>query len=153
MLNIKRLVTHNFWLKVLSLILAILTWFYVTWQLKKAKSEEEKSIFSMIHYEVILRALPVDVTITGKPKDGYEVNESGITVEPEECVVVGPKNILVDIKTAKTAPIDISGYSKDIDKRVALAPIASGIAIKEEFIKVHIPIIKKEETVEPAAKE
>ncbi len=150
MAKLRRLITHNFWLKVLSLVLAIVTWFYVTWQLEKTKHEEERAIFSMIHYDMVLRALPIEVTIAGKPKDGYEVKEKGITVEPKECLIVGPKNILADVKTAKTVPVDISGYSKDIDKRVSLAPMTGGIISEDEFIKVYIPILKKEEPAAPA---
>src|SRR3989338_7685467 len=150
MAKLRRLITHNFWLKVLSLALAIVTWFYVTWQLEKAKREQETALFSMIHYDIILRALPIEVTIAGKPKDGYEVKEKGITIEPKECLIVGPKNILTDVKTAKTLPLDISGYSKDLDKRVSLAPLAGGIISQDEFIKVHIPIVKKEEPAAPA---
>ena len=150
MVKLRRLITHNFWLKVLSLALAIVTWLYVTWQLGKAKREQETALFSMIHYDIILRALPIEVTIAGKPKDGYEVKEKGITIEPKECLIVGPKNILTDVKTAKTLPLDISGYSKDLDKRVSLAPLAGGIISQDEFIKVHIPIVKKEEPAAPA---
>ena len=150
MAKLRRLITHNFWLKVLSLALAIVTWLYVTWQLEKAKREQETALFSMIHYDIILRALPIEVTIAGKPKDGYEVKEKGITIEPKECLIVGPKNILTDVKTAKTLPLDISGYSKDLDKRVSLAPLAGGIISQDEFIKVHIPIVKKEEPAAPA---
>ncbi|MBU4376247.1 MAG: YbbR-like domain-containing protein [Candidatus Omnitrophica bacterium] len=149
MLKIKRFIMHNFWLKLLSLVFAVVTWFYVTWQLGRVRREEEKAIFSMIHYDVVLRELPVDLIIVGKPKEGYIIKESGITVEPKECIIVGPKNILGDVKTAKTVPIDISGYSKDIDRRVALAPIAGGITSEDEFIKIHIPIIKKNEPVKP----
>lgn len=145
MAKLSRIITHNFWMKVLSLALAIVTWLYVTWQLQKAKHEEERAIFSMIHYDIVLRSLPIEMTIIGKPKDGYEVAEKGITVEPKECLIVGPKNILANVKTAKTVPIDISGYSKDVDKKISLAPMAGGILSEDEFIKVHIPIAKKDE--------
>lgn len=149
-MKIKKWITHNFWLKVLSLVLAVTTWFYVTWQLKKVKDEEQRAMFSMIHYDFIPKILPIQVTIAGKAKAGYELVESGITVSPVECAVIGPKNILENVTVAKTAPIDISGYTKDVDRRVSLAPIASGIAVKEEFVKVHIPIAKKEEPAKPA---
>jgi len=152
-MKIKKWITHNFWLKVFSLILAVTTWFYVTWQLEKAKDEEQKVIFNMIHYDVISKVLPVQVTITGKARDGYEVVQGGITVSPSQCVIIGPKNILESVSAAKTSPIDISGNTKDVDKRISLAPIASGIAIKDEFVKIHIPIIKKEEPAKPAEAE
>lgn len=150
MQRIKKWITHNFWLKVISLILAVTTWSYVTWQLKKAKEEEEQAMFSMIHYDFASKVLPVEVTIAGKARNGYEVTLSGITVSPADCLVIGPKNILDDISAAKTAPVDISGCSKDIDRRISLAPIPGGFATKDEFIKVHIPIVKIPEEPKPA---
>ena len=98
----------------------------------------------------ILWVLPIQVTIAGKAKDGYEVVQSGIAASPVECAVIGPKNILEDVTVAKTVPIDISGRTKDTEKRVSLAPIASGIVIKEEFVNVHIPITNKAEPEKPA---
>ncbi|MDD5679867.1 MAG: YbbR-like domain-containing protein [Candidatus Omnitrophica bacterium] len=150
MLKISKLITHNFWVKVLSLVLAVATWFYVTWQLKETRDKEQKAIFNMIHYDVVSSALPIQVTILGKVRDGYEVVQNGITASPVECIVIGPRNILEGVTVAKTVPIDISGCAKNVDKRVSLAPIASGIAIKEEFVKIHIPIVKKEEPAKPA---
>ncbi|MFA5007684.1 MAG: hypothetical protein WC546_00470 [Candidatus Omnitrophota bacterium] len=34
-INIKELITYNFWLKVVSLILAIIVWFYVSNEITK----------------------------------------------------------------------------------------------------------------------
>lgn len=144
-MKIKKWIIHNFWMKIFSLVLAVTTWFYVTWQLEKAKAEERRAIFSMIHYDIVSKVLPIHVTIAGTVKDGYEVIEKDITVDPVECMVIGPKNILEGITAAKTAPIDISGHTKDVNIRVSLAPISSGIATEDEFIKVHIPITKKKE--------
>ncbi len=150
MLRIKKWITHNFWLKVISLILAVTTWSYVTWQLKNAKEEEERTMFSMIHYDFVSKVLPIEVIIAGKARNGYEVAQGGITASPADCLVIGPKNILNDITIARTVPVDISGHSKDIDKRISLAPIPGGIVTKDEFIKVHIPIVKTPEEPKPA---
>lgn len=151
MLRIKKWITHNFWLKVTALILAFTTWSYVTWQLEKAKEEEQRAMFSMIHYDFVSKVLPIEVTIAGKVRDGYEVVQNGITISPTDCLVIGPKNILSDITVAKTLPIDISGHNKDIDKRISLAPIPGGISAKDEFIKIHIPIAKIPEEAKPEA--
>lgn len=150
MLRIKKWVTHNFWLKVISLVLAFTTWSYVTWQLKKAKEEEERTMFSMIHYDFISKVLPIEITVIGKAKDGYGIIHGGITVLPNNCLIMGPKNILNDISVVKTVPIDISEHNKDIDKRVSLAPIPGGIATKDEFIKIHIPIMRAPKELKPA---
>lgn len=142
---VKKWLTNNLWLKILSLILATGTWFYVTWELTKVKDEEEKAIFSMLRYDVILKKLPIQLTIVGEVKQGHEIVKDKITIDPETCIVIGPKYILEEVSFARTLPIDISESTKDIDKQIALAPIASGITLKDDFVKVHIPIVKKEE--------
>jgi hypothetical protein len=150
MSRIKGWITYNFWLKALSLILAVVTWSYVTWQLEKAeekekhaKSDEQWAMFNIIHYDFAAKKLPIAAAITGAAQDGYEVAATGITVSPAECVIIGPKNVLREVASAKTAPVDISGSSADIDRCVSLAPIRGGITVKEEFVTVHVPIRKK----------
>ena len=135
--------TNNFGLKILSLMLAVMTWFYVDRELMKLRDEEEKAIISMMQYDIISKKLPVQLTIVGKVREGYELVADGITVEPETIVVVGPENILTEVTSARTVPLDISEYTKDTIKQVALAPIARGIALKDSLVKVRIPIVKK----------
>jgi YbbR domain-containing protein len=149
----KKWITNNLGLKILSLILAIMTWFYVSNELAKIKSEEEEAIFSMLHYEVISKALPIKLTIIGEAREGYKINEGGITLDPENCVVIGPDNILNNVSLARTIPIDVSEYTQDINKQISLAPIAKGISLKGNFVNVYIPIVKIDETGEATEQE
>lgn len=143
----KRWITNNLGLKILSLVLAIITWLYVTQVLAKLKSEEEKAIFSMLHYDVTSKTLPIQLTIVGEVKEGYEIVTDGVTIAPETCVVIGPDNILNEVSFARTMPIDISEHTKDVSKQIALAPIAPGIALKDKFVKVYVPIVKKDQEI------
>ena len=138
----KRWITNNIGLKLLALVLAITTWFYINKELAKIKNEEERAIFSMLNYNVISKKLPIQLTIVGKPQEGYEVLTEGITIDPVTCVVIGPQKILMDVSVARTIPIDISEYTKDITKHFSLAPIAKGISLRDYLIKVHIPVVK-----------
>lgn len=147
----RKWIINNLGLKILSLILAIATWFYVNHELRKLKTEEEKAIFSMLHYDVISKRLPIQLTIVGEAREGYEIVTDGITVDPETCVVIGPKNILDKVDLARTLPIDISEHTKDVNRETALAPIAEGLTLKDTFVTVHIPLVKKQEhSSEPA---
>ncbi|MBN1871933.1 MAG: YbbR-like domain-containing protein [Candidatus Omnitrophica bacterium] len=139
----RRWITNNFGLKLLSLILAIATWFYINRELTKKKDEEEKAIFSMLNYEVVSKKLPIQLTLVGKTQAGYEIATNRITLDPDTVVVIGPKNILSDVAYARTMPIDISEHIKDIVKEIPLAPIAEGISLKNYIVKVNIPIISK----------
>lgn len=140
----KKWITNNIALKIVSLLLAISTWFYINMELTKIKTEEEKAIFSMLHYDVVSKVLPVQVTIAGEVREGYEIITERIAVVPKTCVVIGPKNILDNVEFARTAPINISEYTQDINKDIELAPIAKGIELKNYFVKVYVPIVKKE---------
>lgn len=140
----KKWITNNIALKIVSLLLAIATWFYINMELTKIKTEEEKALFSMLHYDVVSKILPVQVTIAGETREGYEIVTKGITVSPKTCMVIGPKNILDNVEIARTVPINISEYTQDINRDIELAPIAKGIELKNYFVKVYVPIVKKE---------
>ena len=146
----KKWIINNIGLKVLSLILAIATWVYISQELAKLRDEEERAIFSMLHYDVISKTLPIQITIVGEVREGYELVAEDIAVEPETCVVIGPENILSEVAFVRTLPIDVSEYTKDAKRQIALAPIASGLTLKDNFVKVNIPIVKK--NGEPAAR-
>lgn len=139
----KRWITHNLGLKILALVLAIATWFYISQELTKLKNEEERAIIDMLHYKVISKKLPVQLMIVGEARKEYKVIMENVTVQPETIIVIGPKNILDEVNYARTVPIDISEYTKDINKDIALAPIARGIRLKNTFVKVFIPIAKE----------
>lgn len=140
----KEWITNNFGLKLVSLILAIGTWFYISLELTKLKSEEERAIISMLQYEVISKKLPVQLTIVGEARKDYIVMTDDITIDPETIVVIGPDSILEKVNFARTIPIDISEYTRDVIKEIELAPIAKGITLKHSLVNVHIPIVKKD---------
>jgi YbbR domain-containing protein len=149
----KKWITNNLGLKILSLILAIGTWFYVNHELTRIKNEGEKAIVNMLRYDVILKRLPIQLTVVGEVKEGYEIVTDSITIDPKTCIVIGPKNILNEVSFARTMPVDVTGCAKDIDEQVALAPIATGIALKDNFVKVYIPIVQEKEPTSPQKEE
>lgn len=142
-MRLKKWITNNFGLKIATLILAVVTWVYVSLELAKIKSEEEKSIINMLQYEVVSKRLPVQLTLVGQARGDRQVATEGITIEPEAIVVIGPDNILKDVAFVRTVPIDISEYTQDIVKDVDLAPIKEGIALKHTTVRVRIPIAVK----------
>ena len=139
----KKWILNNMGLKVLSLALAVSTWFYINKELEKIKNEEERAIFSMLNYDVVPKKLPVKLTLVGKPPEGYFLDSEKVTVDPENCVVIGPEKILEKTEFARTLPIDISEYTKSVKKKLSLAPIAEGISLKEFSVEVYIPVIKE----------
>jgi len=55
------------------------------------------------------KELKVEPVIVGKPAEGFEVVEDGVSLYPENVTVSGPAKILKNLTTIKTEEIDISG--------------------------------------------
>ncbi len=144
-MRVKKWITNNLGLKVVSLALAIATWSYINLELTKIKNEEERAIISMLQYEIISKKIPIRLTIVGEVREGYELVADAIDFDPDIIVVIGPEKILNEVNFARTIPIDISEYTKDVIKQIELAPIARGITLKDSLVNVNIPIIKKQE--------
>ena len=151
-MRVKEWITNNLGLKVVSLALAIATWSYINLELTKIKNEEERAIISMLHYNIISKKIPIRLTIVGEAREGYELVADAIDFDPDIIVIVGPESILNEVNFARTIPIDISEYTKDIIKQVELAPIARGITLKDSLVDVNIPIIKKQEEADKSSK-
>lgn len=141
-MKIKGWITNNLGLKIAAIILAMITWFYTNWELNRLKSEEERAIIDLMHYEVTSKRVPVQITIIGELGKGHKVVPDRITADPETIVIIGPRHILEEVESVRTLPIDISEYTQDICKEIALAPIARGMTLRNNLVSVCIPIVK-----------
>jgi YbbR domain-containing protein len=65
------------------------------------------------------RPLPVTPTLSGAPAAGYEV--TAITVDPLLVSVEGEADLLVDLAQADTAPVSVTGATKNVVQDVGLA--------------------------------
>ncbi len=144
-MKIREWITNNLGLKVVSLVLAVATWFYITAELRKNREEEERAIVNMLRYDVVSKRLPIQLTLVGNLQEGYHIDTEGVTVTPPRCLVIGPKHILENVSTARTVPVDISEYTRDITREVEIAPLAKGIRPQSVFVTVFIPIEKTSE--------
>lgn len=140
----KNIITNNLGLKLLALFLAIITWFYIVVELQKGVVEEVGVFQRIFPYRVLSKPIPIKLNLVGEPPKGYVVDYDNIAIVPSKFIMVGPKSFLKKISSAITQPIDISEHTKTVVKDVSITPPAPGIAIKDKFIKVTIPIIKPE---------
>lgn len=143
-MRVKRWITNNIGLKIISLVLAIVTWFYISLELEKIKSEEEQSIINMLNYEVVSKKLPVQLTIVGEARENCKVVMDKVIIEPATIIVIGPDSILSKVNFVRTVPVDISEYTQDVVREVELAPIAEGLNLKHGLVRVRIPIVKEQ---------
>ena len=65
------------------------------------------------------RPLPVAPVLSGSPAGGYEI--TSITVDPLLVTVEGEADQLVNLASAPTAPVSISGATQNVVQNVALA--------------------------------
>jgi len=136
---------NNFGLKMIALFLATLAWFYVLGELGKVTIIEDSVPFSP-YYPFRMKAKRVDImpVFEGNPPAGYAFDERHVKMNPKTCMIVGPTKVLEKLENVKTAPIDLTEYTKSFKEKVALQSVPNLRLPEEDFISVSIPITKKE---------
>ncbi|MDO8535728.1 MAG: hypothetical protein Q7S30_01775 [Candidatus Omnitrophota bacterium] len=141
--SIKDVFTKHLLLKFLSLMLALLVWFYIVNELNKGPNEELEFLKRLRPNEdMVAKKLMIKPVFVGRPSWGNIVRRDQVVITPEYCVVMGSKNILSKIKSAYTMPIDLKRVSKPFTAGVALSPIAPGVYMEETLVQVTVPIEK-----------
>ncbi|MFC1576717.1 CdaR family protein [Candidatus Omnitrophota bacterium] len=141
--QLKKFVSENLLLKILSLVIAVAAWIYIVGELGKGALEQQKFLEKIFPtYGMMAKNLSVRPRLVGNPRRRYRVAEDKILVVPEDCIVVGPKRTIKDIDAIYTIPIDVSNASESFTKSVPIKPIASGVYFEETVVMVTIPIEK-----------
>ena len=141
--SIKDILTKHLFLKLLSLMLALLAWFYIVNELNKGSNEELELLKKMRPSEgMVAKKLTIKPILIGRTSRGNNVMRDEVVIVPDYCVVMGSKKALSKVKSAYTMPIDLKGASKTFTAQVALNPIAPGVYMEETLVQVTIPIEK-----------
>ena len=141
--SIRDVFTKHLLLKFLSLILALLVWFYIVNELNKGPNEELELLRKIHPGEgMVAKKLEIKPVFVGRPSWGNSVKRDQVAMVPEYCVVMGSKNALSKIKFAYTMPIDLKRASKTFTTQVDLNPIAPGVYMEETLVQVTVPIEK-----------
>lgn len=141
-----RLISSNIGLKLLALVLAIITWAYIVFELHKGTLEEMAAFHRIIPSAVMTsKALPIKPNLIGEPPSGYAVRYEDILAEPSSCIIVGPRSVLGRLTYVMTQDINVSEYTKTFTKDVSIVSPITGFNVKDKFVKVTVPIIKKTE--------
>ncbi|MFH1797928.1 MAG: YbbR-like domain-containing protein [Candidatus Omnitrophota bacterium] len=146
----------NFWAKIISLALAIATWFYVfdlvnddSFSQKKESTEE-----ILDRYKFVMKEIPVKLEFLNSSPEGYSVKFDAIKVEPEKISVFGPEKIIDGVTELKTDAINLKEYTRSANLRVGVHSDEKGLKIKGNVVKVYLPIVtaaeKKPQDVIPA---
>ncbi|MCX5657953.1 MAG: YbbR-like domain-containing protein, partial [Candidatus Omnitrophica bacterium] len=134
-------ILKNIFLKLISLLLAVLAWIYVDNEISKSKEENKITVIWDKEWNLEIRDFPVKANIKGNPPVGYNLLESRIIINPERCSVVGKKAALDNIEFIETEPIDVRKLIKSVTLNVSLRPL-SNVSITKEEVEVIIPVEK-----------
>ncbi|MEI8344747.1 MAG: CdaR family protein [Candidatus Omnitrophota bacterium] len=138
-------------LKVISLIVAVMTYFYIN---NEIKMTEQRNV-SDPSYELIkltAKALKVNVRLETSAPEGYRVIEDKVEVKPPHVTVIGPEALLEKALSAETGIVDIGDSTKTVVRKIPLESVA-GIHLTGDpyLVEVIVPIEKIAKTSEPAS--
>ena len=141
-MNWKSIILNNFWPKVISLILATATWFYVfdlvnsdSFSQRKATVEEVVS-----RYDFIVKEIPVKLVFSGKSPKGYQVLFDEIKIVPARIAVFGPKEIMGGVNELETDKIFLGEYTRSTQLRLGLHSDVKYLQIKDKVVDVYLPV-------------
>lgn len=90
--------------------------------------------------EKIMKYLPVEPAISGKPEHGYTVKD--ITVSPSTVKVVGPSTILNKTKFIYTKKVVLTGAAKSFSNDIKLDNVVSALQVfPEGDFKVSVSVV------------
>jgi YbbR domain-containing protein len=86
-----------------------------------------RRVSASVEVEARGRLVPVLVPITGSPAEGYDVIDR--VVSPPAAVLTGPEDVLAELVSVSTEPVDIEGASEALTRRVALTGLPPGVTV------------------------
>jgi YbbR domain-containing protein len=140
---LRDIILHNFFIKVIALVLALCTWSYIGGQLYResiSKESETASLIEVSGENIVAKSLPIYVKIEGEPASGYRVALNRISVNPSHSVVAGPPDIIEDISYITTEPVTVQGKNNTVKVNVKIAPLQGCKIGYDGFVNVTIPI-------------
>lgn len=135
-------------LKVLALVFALLTYFYIHNEIENSARTAPDPSYKLI--KLTAKNLPVKVRLATTPPEGYRIVDDQVTTVPKEVIVVGPEALLEEASNAETALVDVSEFTKTASKKIPLESVA-GIHLTDNsyLVDVVVPIEKIETKTEP----
>ncbi|MFL5761487.1 MAG: YbbR-like domain-containing protein [Thermomicrobiales bacterium] len=73
------------------------------------------------------KSVAVITQLNGEPAPGYEVVDR--TINPATVLVDGPQGLLNDLVAVSTEPIDVSGATSTVSKRVTIVGLPAGVQV------------------------
>ena len=130
-MRIRPLQSEQNLLLLLSFVIAVTSWYYVkTTQYPRIPLTTDK----------VVAVIP---EISGEPAYGYSL--LGVRVAPPTVIINGTPDSLARIETIRTAPLDVTGATKDVVRDVALVgppELTRGTRVRVEVQVVPAIVVK-----------
>lgn len=122
----RRFLNERYLILLLSLLIASLSWWYVTGSVRNPRLESATT-----------KVVPVVPTIVGEPRFGYSL--LGVQVTPAAVSIRGEPRQLETVEKVTTEPINMTGATRDVVSDVAVsAPL--GVSVATGRVRVSIQI-------------
>lgn len=140
-----KIILNNFWLKIVALIFAAITWFYVI-NLIEDTTGKKTILAKMLpsYSRLTSKKLFIKAIFAGELPEKYKLLMEQVKIDPPYIIVAGPKFILNKVERLETAPIDISKYRKTTVYQAQISSIGPNVDTEKLQVKVIIPIKKVE---------
>ncbi|NQT33121.1 MAG: YbbR-like domain-containing protein [Candidatus Omnitrophica bacterium] len=135
---------NNFWPKVIALVLAVATWFYVFDMVNTDSfSQKKETVADAMHrLDFTDKEVSVEAVFTGKSPSGYRVLFNKVKVDPSRISIFGPKVVLKDIDDLRTDKVDLGEYTRSVKLTLGLHSDSRILQLKDKTVDVYIPIEK-----------
>jgi len=97
---------------VISLALAVITWYYVTEELRQATGEERMPFWVTYTQSNVVKEVKIVPVIVGRPAVNCVLRLENITVNPDTTFIMGPKRLVDKISSLRTWQVDVTGQNK-----------------------------------------
>ncbi|MFH1845963.1 MAG: YbbR-like domain-containing protein [Candidatus Omnitrophota bacterium] len=145
-MKITEIIFRNFLAKIISLILAIATWFYIFDLVNidsfSQKEQTVEDIFS--RYEFTAKKVPVKPLFSGKSPKGYRAVFEKVKITPGEITIFGPGEIVETVSELRTGKINLGEYTRSASLRLGVSSDSKFFKLEEEFVDVYLPVEAEE---------
>lgn len=138
----KHIILNNFWAKVITLALAVATWFYVFDLVNSdsfsGKKETAEEIFA--RYNFIVKEVPVKPVFYGKSPEGYRVDFDKVKVEPSKMSIFGPKDVIGQVEELRTDTINLGEYTRSARLKLGVHSDVKYLKLDDKAVEVYVPV-------------
>jgi YbbR domain-containing protein len=141
-MKLGKMLFNNFWPKVIALVLAVATWFYV-FDLVNTDSflQKTETVEEMLsRFEFTMKEVPVKPVFTGRSPEGYQAVFEKVMVDPSKVALFGPEEILEGVGELRTEPIDVNEYTKSVRLEVKVESDVKALNFKNKTVYVYLPV-------------